>query len=148
MDSLEYLSRLLVTQGAGVGSPLVILPWQKRFLKSAFRPAVKTAALSVGRGNGKSTILSAVACAALDGPLAVPRGEVVIVASSYQQGRICFEHVKAFLQPTIDDAPRDWSVQDSANVARITYRPLGTKLTVRGSDPRRGAWSSSKSRVA
>ena len=73
----------------------------------------------------------------MDGPIAVERGEVVIIASSYQQGRIIFEHVKAFLQPAIDSNPADWSVQDSANVARIIYKPMGTKLIVKGSDPRR-----------
>ena len=54
-----------------------------------------------------------------------------------RKGRIAFEHCIAFLQPAIDANPRDWSVQDSANIARITYKPTGTKLTVRGSDPRR-----------
>ena len=114
-----------------------MLPWQELFCRKAFAPTVSNAALSVARGNGKTTLLSGIGCAALDGPLAVPRGEVVIVASSYAQGRIAFEHCLAFLQPAIDEAPWDWSIQDSANVSKITYKPLGTKLTVRGSDPRR-----------
>ena len=48
----------------------------------AFAPGVQSAALSVARGNGKTALLSGIAAATLDGPLAVPRGETVIVASS------------------------------------------------------------------
>ena len=120
-----------------MGEPLSILPWQRRFLKSAFRPTVRTVSLTVARGNGKNTFTTAVACAALYGPIAVPRGEVVIVASSFAQARIIFDHVVAFLKPAIDKAPQDWAVQDSANVASIRYKPLGTKLVAKGSDPRR-----------
>ena len=138
MDALqEYIESLIVTQGEGVGQPMRLLAWQKRFLKGAFRAGTSTASLSVGRGNGKSTFIAGIACAAMDGPLAVPRGEVVIVASSYAQGRIIFEHTLAFLQPAIDARSGDWSVQDSANQSKIVYKPLGTKLIVRGSDPRR-----------
>ena len=138
MDTLvKYLESLTVTQGEGAGDSLNLLPWQRRFLKGAFRPTVKTGALSVARGNGKSTYLAGIACAALDGPIAVERGEVVIVASAFAQARIIFDHIVAFLQDKIAANPEDWSVQDSANVAKITYRPLGTKLLCKGSDPRR-----------
>ena len=70
-----------------------MLPWQRRFVRSAFTAGVQSAALSVARGNGKTSLLSAIACATLDGPLMVPRGETVIVASSFEQARIAFEHV-------------------------------------------------------
>ena len=80
-----YLGGLTVTQGSLTGRPLAILPWQARFLAGAFRPGVTSAALSMARANAKTTFLSAVACATLDGPLAVDRGETVIVASSFEQ---------------------------------------------------------------
>ena len=59
----------------------------------AFAPGVQSAALSVARGNGKTALLSGIAAATLDGPLAVPRGETVIVAASFEQARIAFDHV-------------------------------------------------------
>ena len=35
---------------------LKLLPFQRRFLERAFVPGVRTAALSLPRGNGKSTL--------------------------------------------------------------------------------------------
>ena len=134
---VEYIKSLMVTQGQGAGMPFEVLPWEKRFLTGAFKPAVLTAALSVARGNGKTCLISSVATAALDGPLRQNRGEVVIVASSFSQARIAFEHCKSFLQPKIDANPDDWSVQDSANVAKIKHKPSGATLKAIGSDPRR-----------
>ena len=39
--------------------------------------------LSVARGNGKSTLIAAICCAALDGPLVVNHAETVVAASSF-----------------------------------------------------------------
>ena len=33
-----YLGALTVTQGALIGDPFRVLPWQKRFLRGALRP--------------------------------------------------------------------------------------------------------------
>ena len=121
MSPLErYLAGLTVSQGRRAGEPLTVLPWQRRFCRGAFAPGVQSAALSVGRGNGKSTLLAGVACAALDGPLAVPRGEVLIVAASYQQGRVAFDHILAFMADKLADK-RQWRVQDTMQVA--SYHP-------------------------
>ena len=64
-------------------------PWQGRFLRGLARPGVTTAALSVARSNGKSWLAAKLAVAYLlsdrrdsDGP--------VIVASSYQQGKVIY----------------------------------------------------------
>ena len=94
---IDYLSDLTVSQGRLAGQPFEVLPWQKRFVMGAFRPGVQSAALSVARGNGKTALLSGIAAATLDGPLAISRGETVIVASSFEQARIAFEHVVAFM---------------------------------------------------
>ena len=57
---LEYCSNLEVTQGEGLGGPLRLFPWERRFLNRAFAPGVTSASLSVARGNGKSCLLAAV----------------------------------------------------------------------------------------
>ena len=133
----EYIESLTITQGEGVGNPLRLFPWQKRFLSGAFKPTVTTAALSISRGNGKTAFCASLSAAALDGPLRQPRAETVIIASSFAQARICFDHVVAFLRPRIDANPTDWQVQDSANVAKIRHKPSGATLKAIGSDPRR-----------
>ncbi len=136
MILLDYLSGLTVSQGRLAGQAFRVLPWQRRFMSGAFRPGVQSAALSVGRGNGKTALLSGIACATLDGPLAVPRGETVIVASSFEQARIGFEHCLAFMGEKLDDRER-WKIWDTAQQARIENRVTGARVRCIGSDPRR-----------
>ena len=73
MNLTDYLAGLTVTQGRRAGEPLTVLPWQRKFVAGAFKPGRTTAALSVARGNGKTVLVAGIACAALDGPLMVPR---------------------------------------------------------------------------
>ena len=133
---LAYLARLRVSQGRLAGQPFAVLPWQRRFIRGAFADGVQSAALSVGRGNGKTALLSGIAAATLDGPLAVPRGETVIVASSFEQARIAFEHIAAFMGDKLDDR-RTWKVWDTAQQARIEHRGTGARVRCIGGDPRR-----------
>ena len=118
------------------GERFTVLPWQRRFLRGAFGGDAATSALSVGRANGKTALLAGVACAALEGPLTVPRGEIVIVAASYQQGRVAFDHAMAFMGDQLADRKR-WRVWDTAQQAAIENRANGARLRVLGSDPRR-----------
>ena len=133
---LAYLSGLTVSQGRLTGQTFTVLPWQSRFVHGAFTPGVQSAALSVARGNGKTALLSGIAAATLDGPLAVPRGETVIVASSFEQARIAFEHVIAFMGDKLHDKKR-WKIWDTAQQARIENRATGARVRCVGSDPRR-----------
>ena len=135
-DLIDYLARLTISQGRRAGEPFVVLPWQRRFVRGAFAPGVQSAALSVARGNGKTALLSGIAAATLTGPLVVPRGETVIVASSFEQARIAFEHVVAFLGDKLDDRDR-WRVWDTAQQARVEDRLTGARVRCIGSDPRR-----------
>ena len=134
---IEYLGGLSVTQGAGIGRPLDLFPWERRFIRGALASGVEEAALSVARGNGKTTLVAALTCAALDGPLATARGETVVVASSFDQARISYEHVLAFLADRIDEDRSRWRIQDSSNRATIEDRKTGARVRVLGSDPRR-----------
>ena len=113
-----------------------MLPWQARFIRGAWRAGHGASALSVARGNGKTALLSGIACATLDGPLAVERGETVIVASSFEQARIAFEHVVAFMGDKLRDRAT-WKVWDTAQQARIEHRVTGARVRCIGSDPRR-----------
>ena len=55
--------------------------------------------------------MAGLGAAALDGPLAFPRGETVLVASSFEQARISFEHILAFMGDKLDNRDR-WRVWD------------------------------------
>ena len=130
-------ANLLITQGEGAGSPMVMLPWERRFLTGALRGGVDTSALTIARGNGKTTLLAALAAAAVLGPLAQPRGEVVVVASSFSQAKILWNHVRAFLLPWIEANQKDWRVEDSSNRSILTHKPSGITVKAIGSDPKR-----------
>ena len=138
MRLADYIASLIVTQGAGAGQPFRVLPWQARFLRG-FTRTDGDCALSIARGAGKTTFTAAIATAAIDGPLAQPRAEAVIVASSFSQARIGFEHVLAFLAARghdLDDRKR-WRRQDSQNSATIEDRRTGSRVRCVGSDPAR-----------
>ena len=135
---IEYIGALRITQGRREGEPFTLLPWQARFLRGAWS-VEGDAALSVARGNGKSTLIAGVACAALDGPLQTPRADVVCVASSFTQGRVIFESVIAAMRAKGEDLEdrKRWRVQDSANSATIEHRESGARVRCIGSDPKR-----------
>ena len=133
----EDIQRLTLTQGRLAGQQFTVLPWQARFVRGALvSGCCQTAALSVARGNGKSTLTAGIAAAALNGSLVVPRGETIICASSFSQARIVFEHILAFLGDELEDRRR-WRIWDSVNTARIECRQSGASVRCIGSDPRR-----------
>ena len=129
----DYLSGLAVTQGALVGQPLRVLPWQRRFLRGALAPGVYESALTMARGGGKSTFTAALACAAIDGPLAQPNSEVLIVAASLRQGAIIHRHASRFLAGK--DHNHDLKVYDSPNRQAIYNPANGVLLEVKGANP-------------
>jgi len=134
----KYVRQLVITEGRFAGQRMRVLGWQN----NAYGAVVdhNTLAISMARGNGKTAWASALGCSALDpgGPLFLPRGEIVMVASSHGQARIAFRHVFYFMRPIIEAAPRDeWRVRDSTQLSQIEHRPSGTVLKALGSDPKR-----------
>ena len=137
MKPLEtYLGALTVTQGRRAGEALTVLPWQRKFIAGAFTPGRTTAALSVARGNGKTVLVAGIACAALDGPLMVPRGETIIVASSFARACIAFDHVVAFMGAKLRDRKR-YRFWQTGQLSRIEDRETGASVRALGSDPKR-----------
>ena len=104
----SYLVGLVVPQGRFAGEPFPVLPWQSRFIAGAFRDGVLDAALSLGRGNGKTTLCAGLLAATvdLDGPLNSTNAESLLVASSFGQATIAFRHVLRMLAPTLERYPQ------------------------------------------
>ena len=133
----DYIARLELAGGDHDGEPFEVLPWERRFISGAFR-GPGDAALTVARGNGKSALCAAVAAAVVDpaGPLTGRRREVVVVAASFEQSRVIFEDVLAFLGARYDLGDRaEWRRQDSANRATLESRASGARVRCVGSDP-------------
>ena len=127
----DFIAQLPVTQGAGAGEPFQVFPWERKLLGKLERET-DDLALSIARGNGKSTFAAAIGAACLWGPLAVPRGEVVIVASAFAQARIVFEHLVSYLP-----SRSGFRVWDSQNAAKVIHKESGASVVCIGADPRR-----------
>ena len=138
-EVIEYISTLEISQGPLAGQLFTVQPWEKTFIQGCFKPDTDTAALSIARGNGKTTLMAGVACATLaDGPLAIPRGETILAASSFMQAKILFEHCEAFLTAKRGKlSKREWRILDSPQQALIEHRETKTRVRCLGSDPKR-----------
>ena len=117
----NYLAGLVVPQGRYAGQPFPVFPWQSRFIAGAFRDGVLDAALSMGRGGGKTTFCAGLLAATvdLDGPLNSTNAESLLVASSFGQATIAFRHVLRMLAPTLEKYPNLLRVRDSQNMATV-----------------------------
>ena len=66
------------------------------------------------------------------------RGETIICASSFDQARIAFEYILAYLKQRADLKDRNrWKVWDTSNHAKIQDLESGALVKCIGSDPRR-----------
>lgn len=134
---LGFIESLRVSQGRYAGQGMRVLDWQRKFLPGAFAEGITEAAVSMGRGNGKTAFAAAILCAYLAGPLRQRRGEVLLVASSFGQARIAFEFALEYLRPWFNDKPKDWRIEDSSQRAAVTHRPSGARVRAIASDPKR-----------
>ena len=136
----DWLGRLTLTGGDLDGQHFAVWPWERRFIEGTFRQE-GNAALSIGRGNGKSGFVAALAAAVVcpGAPLHGTKREVVCVASSFGQARVIFEDVLAYMLGLGHDlGDRSlWRRQDSQNMATLEYRPSGARVRCIGSDPKR-----------
>ena len=139
----DYIGGLTIGQGRYFGEPFPLLGWQRRFLRCFDRPG--DAAVSLGRGGGKSTFIAAIGAAAVDvgGPLVEPGAHTFVVASSFDQAKeAIFDQILWFLQPSLERygrGPKDrFRVQDSANRGMIEDRETRASVRVLGAEPRRG----------
>ena len=139
----RYIEGLTISQGRHAGQPFHLLPWQRRYLRGAFKPGVMDASLSLARGGGKTTFTAAIAAATVDvgGPLVQPRASNVVAASSFLQAKIAFDHVLAFMGPTLAKYGRGpkgrYRVNDTVNSAMIKDTVTGASLKCIGSDAQR-----------
>lgn len=134
---IQFIESLKIAQGRRAGENFCLLPWQQRFIRGAFKPGIFSAALTVSRQNGKSTLAAAIATAAVMGPLKQPMGNVIIVASSFSQAYLIFSHIKFFMQPWIMENKSRFRIWDSSHHAEIQDRETGAGVRCIGSDAKR-----------
>ena len=101
-----------------------LLPFQERFTRAALAPGIRTAALSLPRGNGKSTLAGMMLAdhlRLLDGL------ECVLLAGSLEQARPVFRTVRDELGDV------EWKHADSKTQIGSRHRGGNTRLRVIGS---------------
>ena len=105
--------------------------FQKKFIANAVRPDIDTAALSLPRGNGKSSLAGYLVARILDpaDELFRPGTESVLGAASIEQARIVFRFARADLEPT-----GGYSFTDSHTRIGIRHKETNTRLRVIGSN--------------
>lgn len=141
LDQLEaYFATLIVPSGDHAGQPFTLLGWQRRFLASLVAQPEEDAAVTMGRGGGKTGFCAALACAYIDpqGPLHRPRIEVVVVSASHPQARLLLGDIRAYLESRYGVLSRDaWQSWDSPNAARLMHRGSRAEVHLTGSDASR-----------
>ena len=119
---IAWLDTLTVTEGPRAGERLRLVPFQRQFVRGLM--GHQEAALSIARGNGKTTLAAALAACALAGPLANVRAQTIIVASSFTQAKIAFQHVLWFLRPVCEaDRRRNGARQTCRREVHLDWDP-------------------------
>lgn len=79
-------------EGRLVGQPIVLQPFQRRFILDVYDnpQGTHTGILSIGRKNGKTALIAGIALAHIAGPEAVENSQVVSGAMSKEQAAIVF----------------------------------------------------------
>ena len=72
-----------------------LLQFQNRFVRKALNPGIRTAALSLPRGNGKSSLAGYLISKVL--PTLARGQELALCAASIEQARITFRFARGFL---------------------------------------------------
>lgn len=98
---MQFCEELPITKGILVGTKLKLLPDQVDFIRAVYgapddRP-VRLGIKSAPRGNGKTSLVAALALCHLLGPEAEPRGEVYSAAIDRMQAAILFHEMEAII---------------------------------------------------
>ena len=153
-EVIASMETRLVSEGRYIDQPFTVLPWQADVTWSVLTESI--VGVTMARGNGKTTFFAALACEFLDGTLTQKRGYIQFVASSLDQARVMFEHVKHFIgeerienewirKPGREDDEKDtklnmrrrWRLIDNTHQCRITDRKTETMMIGIGSDAKR-----------
>ena len=114
---------------------LDLQPYQRRYVRAVADPRYLTAALSLPRGGGKTTLggwLVARALSPGDSLYAGDGREVVLFSGSIEQCRLVYRQALKFLEPAADD----YRTVDSATRVGITHKARRTRLKAIGSNPK------------
>ena len=151
---LASMRKRIVSEGRYIDKKFKVLRWQEDVTWSVLTNSI--IGVTMGRGNGKTTFFAVLACEYIEGELTQKRGYIQFVASSLDQARVMFEHVKHFIgeqrietelirKPGREEDPEDtklnmrrrWRLIDNTHQCRITDHRTETMMIGIGSDAKR-----------
>lgn len=92
--AIEFIQTLQVPEGPRAGKSIRLAKFQRDFIRGAMKKQTTVAVLSVGRGNGKSTLSGGIALGSLLGIWDdQPRREILVAARTRDQAQIVFQYV-------------------------------------------------------
>lgn len=100
---IAFLETLRCPDGSLVGQPLVLRPWQKKWIRRVYaakgrRRKVRQAVLSIARKNGKTALIAGLVLVHLCGPEAVVNGQLYSVSYEREQAGIVFKYLAAMVR--------------------------------------------------
>ena len=117
-----------ILSSVGATMELRLRPFQRRFVADVLAPGVRTTALSLPRGNGKSSLVASLAARTLrpDDPLHVAGVENHIVAASIGQAR---RTVFKLLREALDDDDKTYKFAEKPYlVSRVPSEDESARL--------------------
>lgn len=94
----RFCKTLAVPNGRLAGKPVKLAPYQTRFIDGAFADGINVGVLSVGRGNGKSSISAMLCAAELVGAWSdAAEREIIIAARTQDQAKIAWNYTASFI---------------------------------------------------
>lgn len=133
---IRFVECYIVTpEGAGVGKPLVLADFQKKFIRDVYdNPAgTRRAYLSVGRKNGKTGLIAALLLAHLVGPEAKLNAQLISGAMSRDQAALVFSLAAKMVQQS---AKLSGIVRIVPSGKRLLGLPLNTEFRAMAADGR------------
>lgn len=122
---IDFIELLRIPEGAKVGEPLKLEPFQKRFITEIYSNphGTKQAYLSVARKNGKSALIAAILLAHIVGPEAKMNSQVVSGARSRDQAAL----VWSLAAKMVDLSPE---LQEFCHVIPSSKKIIGLPMNV------------------
>ena len=120
-----------VPEGKRVGQPIKLEEFQKKFILDVYGKGVRRALLSLGRKNGKTTLIACLVLAHVIGPMAVQNSQVVSGAQSEDQAALIYSLICKMLRlnPSLEQLVTIRKVPRQIEGLRknVVYNPLATK---------------------
>lgn len=139
---ISFIENLTIPSGKGAGKPFKLRKFQTLFIQAVYGPVdnllkriVRRAILCMGRKNGKSVLIAALALVHLVGPEAEKNGEIYSAANDREQAALIFKYAAQIVRAEpelvamikIVDSTKTMLCMANGSVYRAVSAEAGTK---------------------